>query len=219
MSRLGYNIVLMDCQMPDMDGFEATAEIRKRDLQDGIHTPVIAVTAHAMKGDRERCLAAGMDDYVSKPVRSEDLKAALDRWLQKFPPSRHEGPARSATPLAPPPAQDAFNVQEALARVDGDRELLGEMAALFLEEYPRFLAQIQEAISKKDSSALSYAAHTLKGSVGNFAANAAFDAAFTLERIGRQGDLTQAPGAFAQLENTLTQLMPALTKLTAELTV
>jgi CheY-like chemotaxis protein/HPt (histidine-containing phosphotransfer) domain-containing protein len=219
MSRLGYSIVLMDCQMPEMDGFEATAEIRKRDLQDGIHTPVIAVTAHAMKGDRERCLAAGMDDYVSKPVRSEDLKAALDRWLQKAPPPQLEGPARPAPPPALAPVKEAFNMQEALARVDGDRELLGEMAALFLEEYPRFLAQIQEAISKKDSSALSYAAHTLKGSVGNFAANAAFDAAFILERIGRQGDLTQAPAALAQLETTLTQLMPALTKLTVELTV
>jgi CheY-like chemotaxis protein/HPt (histidine-containing phosphotransfer) domain-containing protein len=219
MSRLGYSIVLMDCQMPEMDGFEATAEIRKRDLQDGIHTPVIAVTAHAMKGDRERCLAAGMDDYVSKPVRSEDLKAALDRWLQKAPPPQLEGPARSAPLPALAPVKEAFNMQEALARVDGDRELLGEMAALFLEEYPRFLAQIQEAISKKDSSALSYAAHTLKGSVGNFAANAAFDAAFILERIGRQGDLTQAPAALAQLETTLTQLMPALTKLTVELTV
>jgi CheY-like chemotaxis protein/HPt (histidine-containing phosphotransfer) domain-containing protein len=217
MSRFNYNIVLMDCQMPEMDGFEATAEIRKRDLQDGIHTPIIAVTAHAMKGDRERCLAAGMDDYVSKPVRSEDLKAALDRWLRKNLPPQLEGPARPATPLAPLSLKEAFNMQEALARVDGDRELLGEMAALFLEEYPRFLAQIQEAVSKKDSSALSYAAHTLKGSVGNFAANAAFDAAFTLERIGRQGDLTQAPTALVQLEDTLTQLMPALTKLTAEL--
>ena len=91
-SQLGYSIVLMDCQMPEMDGFEATAEIRKRDEQDGIHTPVIAVTAHAMKGDRERCLAAGMDDYVSKPVRSEDLKAALDRWLEKCLPCSSKFP-------------------------------------------------------------------------------------------------------------------------------
>ena len=216
-SQLGYSIVLMDCQMPEMDGFEATAEIRKRDIQDGTHTPVIAVTAHAMKGDRERCLAAGMDDYVSKPVRPEDLKAALDRWLRKMPALQFEVPSRPSTPTVPALAKEAFNMQEALARVDGDKELLGEMAALFLEEYPRFLAQIQEAISKKDSSALSYAAHTLKGSVGNFAAAAAFDAAFTLERIGRQGDLAEASAALVHLKTILTQLTPALTKLTAEL--
>ena len=218
MSQLGYSIVLMDCQMPEMDGFEATAEIRKRDVQDGIHTPVIAVTAHAMKGDRERCLAAGMDDYVSKPVRFEDLKAALDRWLQKAPTPRLES-LPPVTPLASPvpvTVKEAFDVQEALARVDGDKELLGEMASLFLEEYPRFLAQIQEAINKKDSSSLSYAAHTLKGSVGNFAASDAFEAAFTLERIGRHGDLTQAFDALVHLEAALARLTPALGKLTTE---
>ena len=90
------------------------------------------------------------------------------------------------------------------------------MAALFLEEYPRFLAQIQEAISKKDSSSLSYAAHTLKGSVGNFAASDAFEAAFTLERIGRYGDLTQASDALVHLEAALSRLTPALGKLTTE---
>ncbi len=216
-SRTGYRIVLMDCQMPEMDGFEATAEIRKRDEQDGIHTPVIAVTAHAMKGDRERCLAAGMDDYVSKPVRSEDLKAALDRWLQKVSAPQFNVPPPIATPALPVTGRETFDMQQALARVDGDRELLGELAALFLEEYPRFLAQIQEAINKNDSSALSYAAHTLKGSVGNFAATDAFEAAFTLERIGRQGNLTQAAPALTHLETALAQLTPVLTKLTAEL--
>jgi CheY-like chemotaxis protein/HPt (histidine-containing phosphotransfer) domain-containing protein len=217
MSQLGYSLVLMDCQMPEMDGFEATAEIRKRDEQEGIHTPVIAVTAHAMKGDRERCLAAGMDDYVSKPVRSDDLKTALERWLQKTTVSEFTVPTSSTAPAAPVTVKEAFNMQEALARVDGDKELLGEMAALFLEEYPRFMAQIQEAINKRDSSSLSYAAHTLKGSVGNFAAGDVFEAAFTLERIGRQGDLTQAVDAYEHLEVALAQLTPALSKLTAEL--
>jgi two-component system, sensor histidine kinase and response regulator len=217
MTQLGYSLVLMDCQMPEMDGFEATAEIRKRDEQDGTHTPVIAVTAHAMKGDRERCLAAGMDDYVSKPVRSEDLKAALDRWLRKATVSEFTVPSSPTTPTALVTVKETFNMQEALARVDGDKELLGEMAALFLEEYPRFLAQIQDAISKKDPSSLSYAAHTLKGSVGNFAANEAFEAAFTLERLGRQGDLTQAIGAYEHLATALAQLTPALTKLTVDL--
>ncbi len=217
MSQLNYSLVLMDCQMPEMDGFEATAEIRKRDEQDGAHTPVIAVTAHAMKGDRERCLAAGMDDYVSKPVRFDDLKAALDRWLQKASVSEFTVPASPSTPVAPVTVKEAFSMQEALARVDGDKELLGEMAALFLEEYPRFLAQIQDAISKKDPSSLSYAAHTLKGSVGNFAAGEVFEAAFTLERLGRQGDLTQAAEAYELLETALAQLTPALSKLTADL--
>jgi HPt (histidine-containing phosphotransfer) domain-containing protein len=204
--------------MPEMDGFEATAEIRKRDEQDGIHTPVIAVTAHAMKGDRERCLAAGMDDYVSKPVRSEDLKAALDRWLQKAPILQFKNPPSSKTlaPSVPVTMKEAVDMREALARVDGDKELLGEMAALFLEEYPRFLAQIQEAIDKKDPSSLSYAAHTLKGSVGNFAASDAFEAAFALERIGRQGDLARASAALVDLEAALSLLTPVLGKLTTE---
>ena len=217
-SQLDYSVVLMDCQMPEMDGFEATAEIRKRDEQDGIHTPVIAVTAHAMKGDRERCLAAGMDDYVSKPVRSEDLKAALDRWLQKAPILQFKNPPSSKTlaPSVPVTRKEAVDMREALARVDGDKELLGEMAALFLEEYPRFLAQIQEAIDKKDPSSLSYAAHTLKGSVGNFAASDAFEAAFALERIGRQGDLARASAALVDLEAALSLLTPVLGKLTTE---
>lgn len=214
-SHLPYNAVLMDCQMPEMDGFEATAEIRKRDEQEGTHTPVIAITAHAMKGDRERCLAAGMDDYVSKPVRPEDLKAALDRWLRRF--SQPQLTASTGSPSLVITRNKALDLKEALERVDGDKELLGEMAALFLEEYPRFLAQIRDAISQRDASALSYAAHTLKGSVGNFVANASFEAAFALERIGRHADLSQAPEALVELEGALDQLIPELSILATEL--
>ncbi len=213
-SHRPYSAVLMDCQMPEMDGFEATAVIRQRDQQTGTHTPIIAVTAHALKGDRERCLAAGMDDYVTKPIKPDLLKAALDRWL----PHPQDSDGFTTLSLSPPSLlAENFSLEAALAQVDGDKELLSEMATLFLEEYPRFLKQIHQAIKSNDSAMLSYAAHTLKGSVGNFVAPDVVEAAFTLEKIGRQGELKQAPVALAQLEAALAYLTPALSKLTTEL--
>jgi len=212
-SHRPYSAVLMDCQMPEMDGFEATAAIRQRDQQTGIHTPIIAVTAHALKGDRERCLAAGMDDYITKPIKPDLLKAVLDRWLP--PPQDSEFTTLNSSPSSF--LEDNFSLEAALAQVDGDKELLSEMATLFLEEYPRFLKQIHQAITNNDSTMLSYAAHTLKGSVGNFVAPNVVEAAFTLEKIGRQGELDQAPVALVQLEAALAHLTPALSKLTTEL--
>lgn len=229
-----YDIVLMDCQMPEMDGFQATAKIREQDQQRGVHTPIIALTAHAIEGDRERCLAAGMDDYVSKPIRPEILKATLARWRPMateppHPPHRepqtteppdqlqepeHNNPAASpaSLPLAP-----ALDLDEALARVDGDKAFLQEMAEIFLTECPHFLAQIQAALSTNDSEVLIYAAHTLKGSVGNFVATETYEAAHVVESIGRRGDLSPAPLAVARLELALSRLTPVLSNLQAEL--
>lgn len=223
LAQQSYDIILMDCQMPEMDGFEATAHIRKHDQQHGHHTPVIAVTAHAIEGDRERCLAAGMDDYVSKPINLEILKAALARWQPDSPSlpapeqetatNQDDDQKENGNYLVPSP----LDLGEALARVDGDRVFLNEMAEIFLSEYPHFLAQIQTAIANEDCAVLTYAAHTLKGSVGNFVALDTVEAAQTLERIGRQGDLSQAPLALARLETALNRLAPALSSLKTKL--
>ena len=205
-----YRAVLMDCQMPEMDGFAATGAIRQQNRRDGNHTPIIAVTAHAMKGDRERCLAAGMDDYITKPIRPDILKKVLEQWLPPLP-----APSASAPALSPPPP--SFDLQAALERVEGDRELLSEMATLFLGEYPRFVHQLHQAIADNDAETLNYAAHTLKGSVGNFVDEEAAAAASLLEKMGRAGELTQAPAVLARLESALARLTPALAKLTTEL--
>lgn len=205
-----YSVVLMDCQMPDMDGFEATAAIRHQNQQNGTHTPIIAITAHAMKGDRERCLSAGMDDYITKPIKPDILKKVLDQWLPPIP-----APSESAPALPPPKA--SFNLQAALDQVEGDRDLLSEMATLFLAEYPRFVQQLHQAIADHDLATVNYVAHTLKGSVGNFVDEEAAAAAFILEKMGREGELTQAPVALAKLESALARLTPALAKLTTEL--
>lgn len=118
------------------------------------------------------------------------------------------GSAKQAPPI--------FNLDEALARVDGDRQLLGELAALFLEECPLMLAEIRKALVRHDAKALLYSAHTLKGSVGNFGVLPVVEAAFTLEKMGRQGDLATAQTAFIELETELARLRPALTALAKE---
>jgi CheY-like chemotaxis protein len=201
LSQGPFAAVLMDCQMPEMDGLEATAQIRQLEKENATHTPIIAVTAHAMKGDKDRCLAAGMDDYVTKPINPQELKKALARWT--FTPT-------GEIPQFFPASLTALNVDEALAQVGGDRDLLEEMAEIFLEEYPHHLAGIKNALAHRDALTLARLAHTLKGSVGNFAAKAPFETARRLEHIGRQGDLSQAAEILAQLEGELSQLKPAL---------
>ncbi len=203
-----FDVVLMDVQMPEMDGFEATAMIRAEEKRTGRHMPVIAMTAHAMKGDRERCLEAGMDDYVSKPINPEQLFDTLERLVADPAPGVEaagaDGPAR---------AESLIDMTSLLARVGGDRNLLAEMAGLFLEELPRSLSAIREAISESDAKNLERAAHILKGSVGNFEAKGAFDAALHLETVARNGDLLDASGACRKLIDELDRLRPVLATL------
>ncbi len=200
-----FDLVLMDVQMPVMDGLTAATTIREKEKASGGHIPIIAMTAHAMKGDRERCLAAGMDGYVAKPVRPQELAAAIDELLFK---------AEEKGEPEPPPADEAvFDREEALERVDNDKELLREIIALFEEECPQLLDAIRRAIAEKDSDALQHSAHTLKGSVGNFAARAAFDAAFKLEQMGKERRWEGAEQALADLEREIERLLPALKEL------
>jgi signal transduction histidine kinase/DNA-binding response OmpR family regulator len=199
----GFDVVLMDIQMPEMEGYEATSAIREREKTTGDHLPIIAMTAHAMKGDRERCLASGMDGYVSKPLQVEDLFAAIEAVVQ----------AHAAGP-SPELPQDVLNKDTLLASVDGDVELLGEMAAIFLDECPKRLSDIRHAVASSDARALQRTAHTLKGSVANFTAHTATQAAMRLEMMGRDGDLTESEPALIELEGEIERLKPALEALT-----
>ena len=163
---LPFDAVLMDVQMPEMDGFEATAAIRARESATGAHTPIVAMTAHALKGDRERCLDAGMDAYVSKPLRPRELFEVL---ASVVPTAGDAG----GTPAEPEPSPDSFDIAVAMERVDGDLELMKELAGLFLGECPQRMAEVRQAIDRKDGPGLQRAAHYLKGSVGNFGARRA----------------------------------------------
>jgi PAS domain S-box-containing protein len=201
-----FDAVLMDVQMPEMDGFEATAAIRARESATGAYTPIVAMTAHALKGDRERCLAAGMDAYVSKPLRSRELFDALASVV----PAAGGGASRPAEPEA---AADAFDMAAALERVDGDRELMRELAGLFLGECPQRMAEIRQAIDRKDGPGLQRAAHYLKGSVGNFAARAAHEAAGRLELAGRDSQWDRVELDWSALAAAIGQIEPAFAEL------
>jgi PAS domain S-box-containing protein len=197
--REPFDLVLMDVQMPEMGGLEATAAIRERERRTGRHVPILALTAHAMKGDRERCLDAGMDGYLSKPIQARELLQALDRLSR-------EGPAPEAR-------RDVLDRDRALAGTGGDMGLLKELAGLYQAECPGWLADMREAIARQDASRLRRAAHTLKGALGTLGAAEAQAAAQRLEEMGRGGDLGEAGPAYARLEAALDHLRPALADL------
>jgi PAS domain S-box-containing protein len=202
-----FDVILMDVQMPGMDGFQATAQIRAQEQGTGRHIPIIAMTAYAMKGDRERCLDAGMDRYVAKPVQPAELLHALADLVPGAAPAAEAPPAAA-------PAEQLLDPSVALARVGGDAKLLGELVALFRQAYPGWLAEMRTAIANHDAAALKRAAHTLKGSAGTFGAHSTFEAAAQLEALARGGDLAGAAEACAALAAILERLDPALAALT-----
>jgi signal transduction histidine kinase/CheY-like chemotaxis protein/HPt (histidine-containing phosphotransfer) domain-containing protein len=192
------DLVLMDIQMPEMDGFAATAAIRAREATHpgGRRLPIVALTAFAMKGDRERCLAAGMDDYLTKPIRRDQLAAVLARFAGEAP-----GPAEAVGP--------ALDEAAALAYVGGDRELLGELLGIFLEDGPGQLQALRTAVAGTDPGALMRAAHTLSGSLRVLGAAAAIALVGRLEALGREGRLEGAAALLAQLEPELERVRSA----------
>jgi two-component system sensor histidine kinase/response regulator len=199
-----FDLILMDVQMPNMDGLEATGLIRGKEKATGEHIPIIALTAHAMKGDREVCLEAGMDGYVSKPLKADELFSTIREVMAD---RMKDAPTASQAAAEP---GDVLNVDQVLAGLDGDMGLFREITLLFLEECPKSMAAIHSAIEEGDAHKLNRAAHTLKGSVGNFSTHAAFEAALNLEMMGKTGDLARAGDVFAGLAEEMERLKQAL---------
>ncbi|MCH8041257.1 MAG: response regulator [Nitrospinae bacterium] len=261
-ARRSYDLILMDWQMPEMDGLEATQAIRDREAshvkreaetreelrvksdakEKGIsdtlhsspatlhHVPIIAMTANAMQGDRERCLAAGMDDYLAKPVRAEVLKETLSRWLPQdhvpvgnrpeleekpcqqeyqvranIPRPASSDPAES--PKGPASQGPICDWQTALAQLDGDQELMRELIALFLETGLSLMDQIREALDRGDSVGLMKAAHTLKGAVTTFRAKAVWEVLYRLEQVASAKNLSEAEKVSREVTQEMEQLI------------
>jgi len=199
-----FDVVLMDVQMPEMDGFEATAAIRAREKDTGAHVPIVALTAHALKGDREACLAAGMDEYLTKPIRTPELLEVITRLSSDakvvLPPSVSPGPA----------LRRLFEPEVILARIGGDRALLEELVDLFLAEASEALAELGRALDEGDAGKLARAAHLLRGSASNFGPGAVPESALVLEQMGRSGVLDGASPRLAVLTRDLEDLFRSL---------
>jgi len=216
-----FDLVLMDVQMPEMGGFEATAIIRERETALGKHTPIIAMTAHALQGDREKCLEATMDDYLSKPIRADQLKAMIEKFLN---PVRNQEPDRTApkpatsavttangtqpTQLSPSTPIPKKDIAKGL-----DPALLSEIAPVFLQSYPQWMRTIEHAIATFNSDLLYHTAHSLKGAVGNFSSDVE-KAALDLELIGKHhGSLKDAQNLFEVLTKKMDKLIPTIKSL------
>jgi CheY-like chemotaxis protein/HPt (histidine-containing phosphotransfer) domain-containing protein len=173
------DVVLMDVQMPEMDGFEATREIRKIETQKGGHIPIIAMTAYATGGDRERCLAAGMDDYVSKPISAGKLFKAIEALM----------PLEESVQPADEKKGCALNKDVLINSFQDDHSLFKELVEIFVNDYPQMLTSLRESLKTTDAKTFSRTAHSLKGMLRNFEAEVAADTAFDLEKKGKQGEL------------------------------
>jgi len=225
---LPYDLVLMDCQMPELDGFEATRHIRSGQsqvLNPGI--PIIAITAYAMKGDRERCLAAGMNDYLSKPIQPEELARALDHWLAKTldgedrdgahldasvsSESNTAPPVRSGDTMGEAPAEGViFDRDGFLNRVIGDESLARKLMNGFLADVPVQIEKLKAAIEEGDSRLGGQQAHGIKGAAANVGGMALQGVAFSMELAGKAGDLEALRSLLPDLQKRFAVLKDAM---------
>jgi PAS domain S-box-containing protein len=202
-----FDLIVMDVQMPEMDGLQATAHIRAREAETGQHIPIVAITAHAMKGDRDKCLAIGMDGYISKPVRAQVLYSAIAETTR----SANLDGLTTAGSVGIPEHSAAVDWSIALASTAGDRQLLVEVVEAFLEDYGNMIADLKQAISNAEFKRWNRAAHTIKGALRHFGAAQAVARAVELEKMGQdQGDADRAMEIVDQLDVELQHVVSEL---------
>lgn len=197
-----FDVVLMDVQMPEMDGFDATASIREKERTTGAHIPIIAMTAHAMKGDRERCLAAGMDSYVSKPIRPKELFKVIDEVVPGSVASSKTN-RKESTIFQEGSDPMQLDCSDLLASVNGNAVILSKLVALFLRHYPKMIAELHDAINQGDGDWLARASHTLRGGSGSFLTASARTALTSLETMGKTGRTDESDATLARLETEM----------------
>jgi CheY-like chemotaxis protein len=195
----------MDVQMPEMNGWEATQAIREKEKSTGGHIPIVAMTAHAMKGDEERCLAAGMDAYLTKPIRTQELFALLDGigGHKADPPVSLDMPSNKST-------TDSIDVEATIERLDGDHGLFQELTQAFRDDCPRIIERMRRAIVVHDAESLESCAHALSGSSANLGASAVSQAAGEIERLASTGSVESASAQFRILQGELERLLSEL---------
>ncbi len=216
----GFDMVLMDVQMPVMGGMDATHQIREWEAEAGGHIPIIAVTARAMKGDREACLAAGMDSYLPKPIEAKKLLALIAKMAGAELPADDDEPPRRGKRRRPTRSEARvdgsvdLDEEKLLVTVAGNRELAGELASIFLRELAPRMNEIEAAINAADSERVRFAAHALRGSAGSISAMAVWASAGELETMARNGELSTAPSALDELKAAASRLEKRLRQLT-----
>jgi CheY-like chemotaxis protein len=208
-----YDVILMDIQMPEMNGLEATAAIRRVESETpGRRIPIVAMTANAMDGDRETCLKGGMDGYVSKPIRAEELFGAIEVFgrLEKGneTPTTSEIEDLKVDEISGERLFDA----DLFRKQYSDAALMTELIGVFDEEVTEALDQLRKALANEDAEACHRAAHSLKGLVGNYASRAVLGSATALDEASRNHDLTATAGHLSQLERLTEKLGDALTE-------
>jgi CheY-like chemotaxis protein/HPt (histidine-containing phosphotransfer) domain-containing protein len=225
-----YDVVLMDCQMPVMDGYEATEQIRKREERDGRHVPIIAMTADAMTADRERCLNVGMDDFVPKPISPDKLFAAIERVYRAVHPEAETETIDTSTPRREPPAADAEPAGElpelAAAPVDfaaaveerGGWEMVRMLLDMYCEEVTGRIESMAECLERDDAAQFGREAHVIKGGSAEMKAKTMRALALELEKMGKAGDISGAEETFQQLVTEFSQLKQFLEQHGAALT-
>jgi two-component system sensor histidine kinase/response regulator len=200
-----FDLIVMDVQMPEMDGLEAASIIRDRQKITEHQIPILALTAHATAEDRERCLAVGMDAYLSKPVRIADLQDAVALIFENATEQKRN--QRTGRKAASSPS--LIDEQKVLEGLGGDRELLADVLRLFIEDSDRLLRDMRAVIALQDAVALGRTAHALKGSIANLSAGAAHACATELENAAKRGEFSSAPELVGRLEKELQALRRA----------